>query len=154
MVSAAQEEETGIFFFHSEETNAQRQAAQAVSSILPRAEGDFWTLSKPSTTFGYTAAAYADHKYWMRILLVRADDARWTGGALYLSLIHICVALLAHMAAHGNQRCGCDIYRVRSEGYGLDNISRISERARRDFLNGSPEQKSGNETAFSDVPRQ
>ena len=57
VVSAAQEEETGIFFFHSEETNAQRQAAQAVSSILPRAEGDFWTLSKPSTTFGYTAAA-------------------------------------------------------------------------------------------------
>lgn len=82
-VSAAQEEETGIFFFHSEEMNAQRQAAQAVSSVLPLAEGDLWTLSKPSTTFGYTASAYADHKYWMRILLVRADDARWTGGALY-----------------------------------------------------------------------
>ena len=69
-LSAAQEEETGIFFFHSEEMNAQRQAAQAVSSVLPLAEGDLWTLSKPSTTFGYTASAYADHKYWMRILLV------------------------------------------------------------------------------------
>lgn len=65
-----------VFLFHSEDRGIN-------TFSLPAAAGGGWTLSKPSTSFGYTASAYADHKYWMRLLLVRADDALWTGGALY-----------------------------------------------------------------------